>query len=44
MKSVPKYGAWKKGDEAHTGYNKTIGGHKRSTEYEYHEEGEIDKI
>ena len=41
---VPRYGAFKNGDIAHTGHNKTIGGHKRSTEYDYHEEGEIDTI
>lgn len=38
---VPKYGTWKRGDLAHTGFNKTLGGHHgRSTEYNYVEEQE----
>lgn len=38
-KFVPNYGAWKRGDEPHTGFNKTLGGHHgRSTEYNYVEE------
>ncbi len=38
-KFVPKYGIWNRGDPAHTGFNKTIGGHSgRSTEYQYVEE------
>jgi hypothetical protein len=41
---VENYGPWRKGDELHTGHNKTIGGHKRSTEDKYYEEGEIDKV
>lgn len=42
---VPKYGAWKRGDDPHTGHNKTFGGHGgRSTEYNYVEEQEQDTI
>jgi hypothetical protein len=37
-KFEPKYGVWKRGDEAHTGFNKTLGGHGVSTEYNYVEE------
>jgi hypothetical protein len=36
---VPHYGSFKRGDEPHTGFNKTLGGHNgRSTEYNYVEE------
>lgn len=41
---VPKYGVFKKGDEAHTGINKTIGGGLRSSEYHYQEEMETDNV
>lgn len=41
---VESYGPWRRGDLAHTGINKTIGGHKRSTEDKYLEEGEIDSV
>jgi len=42
---VPSYGAWKRGDAAHTGHNKTFGGHSgRSTEYNYVEEQEQDNV
>lgn len=38
---VPSYGAWKRGDLSHTGFNKTFGGHGgRSTEYDYVEQQE----
>ena len=41
----PHYGAWKRGDLAHTGQNKTLGGHTgRSTEYQYLEEQEQDNV
>ena len=48
-KPVPKspfqYGVWKSGDNAHTGFNKTFGGHSgRSTEYCYVEQREEDKL
>ena len=43
-KFVENYGPWRKGDDAHTGINKTIGGHLRSTEDKYLEEGEIDNV
>ena len=39
-KVQPKYGVFKKGDPSHTGFNKTFGGHGRSTEYAYAEEME----
>jgi hypothetical protein len=29
------FGPFKKGDPAHVGFNKTFGGHGRSTEYDY---------
>ena len=42
---MPKYGVWKRGDLAHTGFNKTLGGHGgRSTEYNYAEEQEQDHV
>ena len=42
---VPSYGPWKRGDLAHTGFNKTLGGHGgRSTEYDYVEEQEQDLV
>jgi hypothetical protein len=40
----PKYGIWKNGDKPHTGFNKTIGGHGRSTEFAYTEEMEEDAV
>jgi hypothetical protein len=43
-KFEPKYGVWKRGDEAHTGFNKTLGGHGVSTEYNYAEEQEQDNV
>jgi len=42
---VENYGAWKRGDLQHTGFNKTFGGHAgRSTEYDYCEEQEQDNV
>lgn len=39
------FGPFKIGDLAHTGYNKTFGGHHgRSTEYNYTEEKERDNV
>jgi len=39
------FGAFKIGDPAHTGFNKTFGGHHgRSTEYDYIEEKEQDNV
>ena len=45
LKSAPPhYGPFKHGDPAHIGHNKTIGGHGRSTEYNYIEEQEQDNV
>lgn len=41
---MPSYGAWKNGDQPHTGYNKTLGGGRRSSEYTYVEERNDDTI
>lgn len=43
-KKQPLFGPFKKGDPLHHSYNKTIGGHGRSTEYEYKEEMEQDHV
>jgi hypothetical protein len=40
-----KFGIWKNADPAHTGFNKTLGGHHgRSTEYDYVEQQEQDHV
>ncbi len=41
---APLFGAFKAGDPAHVGHNKTFGGNGRSTEYTYVEECEQDKV
>lgn len=38
------FGPFKNGDLSKTGYNKTIGGHGRTTEDQYIEEMEQDKV
>ena len=40
----PLFGAFKHGDPLHYSYNKTIGGHGRSSELEYQEEMEQDHV
>lgn len=41
---APLYGPFKIGDPMHTGHNKTIGGHGRTTEDQYIEEVEEDQV
>ena len=43
-KQQPLFGPFKKGDPLHTGYNKAIGGHGRTTEDMYLEEMEEDNV
>ncbi len=43
-KQQPLFGPFKKGDPLHTGYNKAIGGHGRTSEDMYMEEMEEDKV
>ena len=43
-KKQPLFGPFKKGDPLHTGYNKTIGGHGRTSEDAYMEEMEQDLV
>ena len=43
VKIGSRYGAWRNGDNAHTGYNKTFGGQGKSTEYLYLAEGETER-
>jgi hypothetical protein len=38
------FGPFKRGDPAHVGFNKTFGGHGRSTEYDYEEQREEDPV
>jgi len=43
-KQQPLFGPFKNGDPLHTGHNKTIGGHGRTTEDQYVEEREQDPV
>lgn len=44
IKKPALFGSWKHGDPLHTGYNKCLGGHGRTTEDAYVEEEEEDPI
>ena len=43
-KKQPLFGPFKQGDPLHTGFNKTIGGHGRTSEDQYIEEMEQDTV